>query len=291
MAQRMMSSASYSSWMEAHNAEDVADGYDPDGADDFELLRESTKMARKPHGCDDCEWRIEPGQRYRECVGLDRGEFTITRHHEDREACAAGAVLAGAAEEARFKAEQEWQAAQWAEEFERQATLCDWCGADLGRRKQGGKPAELCARCFAQARDLDHPAVLAQAGDATGPHPARRGSAPPATTEDTMMDALTRSTGTDALADALLGIEFRDGEVVRQLSRLSSLRSLLIVCHRNEDAIEGDDPPAYREMMAEVEALLNDAEAALTRLGYIPQAERPVLGSCPTHAEDGEASF
>ena len=77
----------------------------------------------------------------------------------------------------------------------------------------------------------------------------------------------------DALADALLGTEFRDADVVRQLSRLSSLRSPLIVCRRNEDAIEGDDPPAHREMMADVEALLHDAESVLTRLGYMPDPE------------------
>lgn len=165
----MMSSGSFSSWTAARNPDDAADGHEPGDPDDFRLLRQSTKTARKTHGCDACGWRIEQGQRYRECVGLDGGEFTITRHHADRGACAEGRALARAWEEADAEARQEAEAARWAEEFERRATRCDWCGSDLGRRKQGGESPELCARCFADARDLGHPAVLAQAEEAARP--------------------------------------------------------------------------------------------------------------------------
>lgn len=89
--------------------------------------------------------------------------------YADRGACAEGRALARAWEEADAEARQEAEAAWWAEEFERRATRCDWCGSDLGRRKQGGESPELCARCFADARDLGHPAVLAQAEEAARP--------------------------------------------------------------------------------------------------------------------------
>lgn len=95
----------------------------------------------------------------------------------------------------------------------------------------------------------------------------------------------------DAPADALLGTEFRDAETVRTLSRLGWLRSLLTTCGRHEDTLGEDDPLAYREMIAEVESLLHDAEAVLTRLGHLPEAERPVPGPRPTPAEDGEVPF
>lgn len=45
-------------------------------------LRDSRPIARKPHWCELCGGRIEPGTQYRVRVGADGGDFYHGRMHE-----------------------------------------------------------------------------------------------------------------------------------------------------------------------------------------------------------------